>query len=220
MINCPSCGAALTLRSAAQVYSTCSYCQSLVLHSALGVEDLGKVAVLPFDMSPIRLGTRLRVEQDRFHVVGRVRWGWSGGAWNEWLLEAGDGSPAWLAEAMGMFLFTRECHALGDDPVVVTFASGREPQPGQAILLDGTLLRATDIKSAQCLGSEGDLPFATLPGTELVNVDFRSRTGAALSLQRQGESVSAWYGHFCELVDLEPEGLREIEGWPLPEALR
>ena len=76
MINCPSCGAALTLRSAAQVYSTCSYCQSLVLHSALGVEDLGKVAVLPFDMSPIRLGTRLRVEQDRFHVVGRVRWGW------------------------------------------------------------------------------------------------------------------------------------------------
>lgn len=208
------------MRSAALPYSTCPYCQSLVLHSALGVEDMGKVAVLPFDMSPVQLDTRFRVSGQDLRAVGRVRWGWSAGSWNEWLLEAGDGEHLWLGEAMGMFMLTRARTDLADDPLVTAFARGENIVPGHAVLVDGTVQRATDIKEAYCLGSEGDLPFATLPGTQMVNVDFRSRTGSALSLQRQDGQVSVWYGHFYELADLKPGHVRELDGWPLPEAMR
>ncbi|MCJ2184201.1 DUF4178 domain-containing protein [Novosphingobium sp. 1949] len=217
-ITCPSCGAGLEASSAALPYSTCPYCQSLVLHSALGVEDMGKVAVLPFDMSPVQLGTRFRVEGQALTTLGRVRWGWSGGAWNEWLLESGDGAPLWLGEAMGLFMLTRERPELLGDPLVEAFARGEPIEPGHAILVDGTVQRATDVKTAQCLGSEGQLPFATLPGTQLVNADFRSRTGSALSLQKVGGAVSAWYGQWYELADLAPQGVRALDGWPLPAA--
>jgi hypothetical protein len=49
-----------------------------------------QAASLPFDVSPHQLGTGQVVDGARFTVVGRVRWGWADGAWNEWLLQSPD----------------------------------------------------------------------------------------------------------------------------------
>jgi len=72
----------------------------------------------------------------------------------------------------------------------------------------------------ECLGGEGDLPFACAKDWRIESVDFRSATGAALSVQRDGGRVSVYYGRYVELAELRPSRLRAIEGWALPEGLR
>lgn len=204
------------MRGTALPYSTCAYCQSLVLHGTGTPEDLGKVAALPFDVSPVQLGTRFHVDGVDFLTLGRVRWHWQDGAWNEWLLEAADGTHCWLGEAMGLFMLTAERTDLAQDPLIERFAVGVEIQLGQALQVDGHLLRAADIRKAQCMGSEGHLPFPTLPGTKLTNVDFRSAEGLVLSVQRVGGEATAWFGTIYEFADLNPRNARAIDGWALP----
>ncbi|GLK44573.1 DUF4178 domain-containing protein [Novosphingobium resinovorum] len=207
------------MRSAALPYSTCAYCQSLLLRDGLELQDIGKVAVLPPDVSPIQLGTSLRVEGLTLTVVGRVRWGWDNGSWNEWLLDAGDGSERWLGEAMGAFMLTAARADLRELPMIQGFATGGEIAVGARLTVEGITLVAIDRKEARCLGSEGELPFPTLPGRSMTNIDFRGPNREAVSLQRDARGASVWLGYYSDLASLAPANLRTIEGWSIPREL-
>ena len=208
------------MRSAAMPYTTCPYCRSLLLRQGTDVRRTGEVAELPFDVSPVQLRMRGRADGVAFTVVGRVRWGWQDGSWNEWLLLLDDGRHRWLGEAMGMFMLTAEHAGLLDDPAVRRLADPGTIALGTTIEAGGSAFTAMDIKEAHCLGSEGDLPFSTLPDAVMTNVDFRAPDGSALSLQREAGGVTtAWLGRYVSLGQLEPTHLRQIEGWTVPEVL-
>lgn len=219
-LPCPSCGAPVPVRSAALPYVTCPYCQTLIRRDGEAVTAIGKSAVLPFDVSPIQLGTTGSFDQVRFTVVGRVRWGWSDGSWNEWLLDCSDGTVRWLGEAMGSFMLTQEHPELLDRPELRGFAQGAALGPGVTLAIGSEEFAASDIKTAQCLGSEGDLPRPTPVGASLLNVDFRGTAGGVLSLQRDDEGASAWLGSALDLAQLNPRNLRALDGWTIPAAMR
>jgi hypothetical protein len=201
-------------------YATCPYCQTLILRDGLRLEEIGKVAVLPFDVSPIQLGTTLVADGRGLTIVGRVRWAWDGGSWNEWLAIAKTGEQHWLAEAAGMFMLTAERPELLDHPQVGVFAQGQAIASGEAIEVEGRQFFASDVKNVECLGSEGDLPIATQIGTRMTNIDFRSASGAVLSLQRDTRGTTAWFGDSWDLIGLRPAKLRQIDGWTIPGDVR
>ncbi|MBU6266950.1 MAG: DUF4178 domain-containing protein [Sphingomonadales bacterium] len=219
-LACPSCGAPVPLRSAAMPYAVCSYCQTVIVRQDDGLRDIGKSAVLPFDVSPIQLGTTGNADGQPFEVVGRVRWGWSDGSWNEWLLALRDGSYRWLGEAMGQFQLLREDESVYADPLLKAFDSGQPIMLGETLRAGGTTFAAADIKQAKCLGGEGDLPFPTPAGMEMASVDFRSESGESLSVQRDPQGMSAYLGRYVSLEDLTARNLRVIDGWTVPETLR
>ncbi|MGV3510645.1 MAG: DUF4178 domain-containing protein [Novosphingobium sp.] len=208
------------MRGASLPYATCPYCQTLILRQGLNVAEIGKVAILPFDVSPIQLGTTLSPDGRRLVVAGRVRWAWDGGSWNEWLAIADTGAQFWLAEAAGMYMLTSEWPQLLDQPEIRGFAEGRQITPGDVIGIEGRQLFASDIKLVECLGSEGNLPIPTQIGTRMDSVDFRSAGGEVLSLQRDVRGTTAWLGQSWDLASLKPGNLREIEGWTIPGEMR
>lgn len=216
MITCPSCGAAVPIRSAALVYAVCGYCQTLLRREGLAAADIGRVAALPEDISPIQLRSRGRWNGIGFTVVGRVRWDWQDGQWNEWLLLPDRGDHWWLGEGAGTWLITaarRDLHNLG--------ALHARWQPGMAVRVDNTDYVCADVREARCLGGEGDLPFKPLPDETLRNADFRSSAGLGLSFQRHGQDeLSAWAGQWCRPADLAMTNLREVPGWVLPASLQ
>lgn len=218
-LTCPSCGAQLPVRDPGLPYATCAYCQTLVRRAEGSVEAVGKVAALPADVSPIQIGTTVGRDGIAGTVVGRVRWGWSDGSWNEWYLCAGNGRPFWLGEAMGMYMLTSEYPQVLAVPALSSFVEGEPIARDCTVKAGGKWLTATDIKEAHCLGSEGDLPFATLPGRKMLNVDFRGAGGDALSVQRDADGTTAWLGVWTDLAGLKPGNLRQIEGWKMPEGL-
>lgn len=217
-LSCPSCGAPVPLVHAALPYAVCGQCQTLIVRDGNETKAIGKSAVLPFDVSPIQIGTRGTADGQRFEVIGRVRWGWSDGSWNEWLLSIGS-STAWLGEAMGMYVITAEAPELLGSPLGQQFATSGTVPLGAKIEVAGAHFTATDIKQAHCLGGEGQLPFPCPADWTMTNVDFRSADGGALSLQRDGNGVSAWLGRYVALDELKPVGLRKIAGWHMPADL-
>ena len=208
---CPQCGAPVPMRAGGMPYAVCAYCQTLIARD--GMRDVGKAAALPYDISPIQLGTGGAVDGARFTVVGRVRWGWAEGAWNEWLLQLPDGSTRWLGEAMGQFqILTERDDVAARLPTAIAL--------GDVVEVDGEAMMASDIKTVTCLGGEGDLPFPTPRDWQVQSIDFRSVSGLALSVQRDQVGPSAYVGRYVELADLKPSRLRAIDGWTIPEALR
>jgi len=235
-VACPNCGAEVLFRSPALPVKVCDYCRTAVTRIGEGVRSLGKVADLPFDVSPIRIGTRGRFDQNAsgaraFEVIGRVRWGWTDGSWNEWLLMfddaigAGDspwaagGRPAhgWLGEAMGQFMLTVE---IPFDEVRSTnirrLAKGEKVAVGAEARIGDEVMTIADIKRARCISSEGELPWPTPLGWTIDSVDLRSPSGACASVQRDGQETSVYAGRYVTLDELGVTGLRAIEGWAMP----
>lgn len=206
------------MRGPALPYATCPYCQTLILRDGPGVEEIGKVAVLPFDVSPIQLGTTLVDAGRTLSIVGRVRWAWDGGSWNEWLAMADNGGQYWLAEAGYALMLTTEWPQALDEPLVRDFAQGKAIARGDAVQVAEQQFFASDLKEVECLGSEGDLPIPTQVGTRMTSVDFRSSSGAVLSLQRDERGTKAWFGDSWDLLSLSPRNLRQLDGWTIPEA--
>lgn len=219
-ISCPSCGGAVPLRRAALAYVVCPYCQSLVLRGDGDLRALGKSAVLPFDISPIVIGTRGTIDRIAFEVVGRVRWGWRDGAWNEWLMALADGSTRWLGEAMGTFMALADAPHARHLPLIEAFARGDAITPGATVDIDGRRYVAADVKQATCLGGEGELPFPTPADWTIASVDFREAGGACLSVQRDARETSVWAGRYVDLAELAPSGLRRFDDWTMPEGLQ
>ncbi|MCW3796873.1 DUF4178 domain-containing protein [Sphingomonas sp. BN140010] len=214
--TCPACGAEVPVRSAAMPYVVCGHCRSVLLRDGQALSDIGKSAMLPFDVSPIQLGTSGAIDGVRFDVVGRVRWGWEDGSWNEWLLTCTDGQARWLGEAMGQFMLLSERKDLVSDPLLVGFGQGQPIRVGDRV----AEFIATDVKQVRCLGGEGDLPFPTPADWMMTSVDFRDSRGRSLSVQRDADGVSAYAGRYVRLEELRPHNLRRIEGWTLPAGLR
>ena len=216
-VNCPNCGAEIVFRSPALPVKVCGYCRTAVTRIDEGVRAAGEMAVLPFDVSPIRIGTRGSFEAQGFEVIGRVRWAWIDGAWNEWLLLFADGRDAWMGEAMGQFMLLFEKPLKGSLAKVVSrLAQGGDAVIGEDATIDGIDYQVADIKDARCVACEGELPFTAPAGWTVKSVDFRSATGACASFQHDGKEASLYTGRYVRLAELKPQDLRPLDGWTIP----
>jgi hypothetical protein len=104
--NCPSCGAAITFQSAVSILTICAYCKSTLIRHDLNLENVGKMAELLPDPSPIQLGTEGVYRKTRFTVVGRIQLRYSQGIWNEWYLLFENQRGGWLGETLGNYAVT------------------------------------------------------------------------------------------------------------------
>jgi hypothetical protein len=214
---CPNCGAPVTFRSAALPNRVCDACRSMLVRSDDGVGVAGVQAALPFDVSPIERGTRGRYEGRPFEVIGRVRWSWGDGAWNEWLCLFDDGSNGWLGEAMGQFMMTFE-RPLDDIQWTILrgIARGQTPVIGTRVQQEGEELVIADVREVLCIAAEGELPYRAPPGWRILSIDLRSASGRMASIQRDGDDAHFYDGRYVTLAELQPTGLRAIEGWQVP----
>ena len=216
-LACPQCGNELSFASPALPVKVCPTCRSLVLRKDQALERVGEAAVLPFDVSPVQIMTTGRWNGMGFTVLGRIRWGWAEGSWNEWLVLFDDNSQGWLGEAMGDFMLLREQPVdLWGDSSLAKLVAGERPRIGDRVDLSGVTYSVTDIKTATVLASEGDLPFKASTDWSIESIDFRSTTSACASFQRDEEGASFYTGDALSLSDLNLKNLRAIDGWTVP----
>src|SRR5271154_4509900 len=97
--NCPSCGAPVTFRWSSAVQTVCPFCHSILVRDDLILKNVGKVADLPPDPSPIQLLTSGTYNNKRFDVLGRIIYEYEQGGWNEWHIVFSDGTSGWLSDA-------------------------------------------------------------------------------------------------------------------------
>jgi hypothetical protein len=220
--TCPNCGAPIRFRSNDLPVKVCDYCRTSVLRTGGNLQAIGKIAEVPDDVSPLQLGVRGRDDGQSFELIGRVRWRYADGAWNEWLALFDDGSTGWVGESMGRYMMLRELPAEQIPSGVVSYVqSGKPIKIGGEIKMAGTDYIVADAKDVTCVASEGELPFNAPLGLTATSIDLMTPDGECASIQKdQSGEVEAYVGRYMSLAELNATGLRSFEGWPMPATAR
>jgi hypothetical protein len=167
-VSCPSCGAEVSFRSAASVMAVCEYCHSTLLKDAESVKDIGKMSDLLEDYSPIQINTSGVFQGRPFGVVGRIQLRYEAGLWNEWYVLFADSTDGWLSDASGQYVFTLpEPDAPQAPPFEQLSAGYLYPWKAEPFV-------AADVRTAQCIAGQGELPFRVGQGWQAKVADFRS----------------------------------------------
>jgi hypothetical protein len=147
--------------------AVCAYCQTRVLKDADAVKDLGRMSSVLEDYSPIQIGTSGVLGGRAFSVIGRIQLRYPAGMWNEWYLLFDDGATSWLGDSSGLYTVTT---ARATSPPLPAFDTLR---PGETVAIAGERLMVSEVRVADCIGGQGELPFKVGDGWQAKVADFR-----------------------------------------------
>jgi hypothetical protein len=206
-VSCPSCGAPVKFVSTASLLAVCGYCRATLIRRDLNVENVGKMAELISDPTPLQLGAGGTYRGTHFAVVGRIQVEYPEGAWNEWFLVFDDGRSGWLGEAAGTYAVSFETE------VAETLPAWEKLRSGQEVPLNGLRYEVSDVRTARVVGGEGELPFVVTGGYQARVADLRTDTERFATLDYSDETPRVFLGDAVEFGALHLQGLREFEGW-------
>lgn len=170
--NCPSCGAPVVFKSSASFHGVCEFCRSTLVRHGGDLENLGRMADLLEDASPLRLGSEGRYRGVHFAVIGRIQLRYASGIWNEWHLLFDDQRSGWLSDAGGEYLIS---FLTPPGAALPGFAA---LTPNEELKLAGRDFVVTNLEEAMCIAGEGELPFAFGSGYPAQLADLRASDGA------------------------------------------
>jgi hypothetical protein len=187
--------------------AVCQYCSSTLVRHDLDLENIGKMAQLQADGSPLQLRAEGRYQGDSFTVVGRIQLRFEKGLWNEWHLLFDDQRSGWLGESAGIYAVS-----------FLTEVGEKIPQfealqPGESVTLKKASYEVTNMEKAYCIGGEGELPFQIGPGYEAPVADLAGPGKQFATLDYSEEPPLVYMGEYVEFEELHFSGLREIDGW-------
>lgn len=209
--RCPSCGAPVEFKSVASILAVCSYCQSTLVREGEELANLGKMAELIEDRSPLQRGAEGRWKGRHFALIGRIQLRWEQGLWNEWHLLFDDGKSGWLSESGGEYVISEPVWQADTLPPY----SGL--RVGDSLYLAGKAYSITNLLAAQCVAGEGELPFKVGAGYPLPTADLRDEVGGFATLDYSDDPAKplVFIGASVEFKSLAWNNLRQ--GMPIAE---
>jgi hypothetical protein len=205
--TCPSCGAKVTFQSGQSILAVCEFCRSTLVRHDLDVENVGEMAELQADGSPLQLRAEGVYRSSHFAVVGRIQLRYGSGLWNEWHLLFDDMRSGWLGEAQGIYAVS----FLTEIPVKLP--AFEELKVGRRIQLQERSYEVRDLQEAYCVGGEGELPFEVGPGYAAPVADLGGDQDRFATIDYSEEPPLVFIGEYVEFDQLRLTGLREFDGW-------
>jgi hypothetical protein len=208
--NCPSCGAPVQFRWSGAAQTVCPFCRSILVRDDLKLENVGIVADLPLDPSPISLWTEGQYRGKAFQVLGRIIYQWDGGSWNEWHLVFSDGSSGWLSDAQLQYAVSFRADGRGLPGMQAISVGGR-------VNLNNTEYVVSTITRAFYRGVEGELPFAYHPDPSKPEpdtfADLRTPGRAFGTIDYTEDPPLLFLGAWVDFAELQLKNLKQFEGW-------
>ena len=196
-LTCPGCGAHAEVTNPGVISVTCEYCGTTVFWDREKVRDAGVRSTLPEGFTRLYRGARGTLLKKRFNVLGRVRYSFGRGFWDEWFVELADGRTAWLTE---------DDHELAlESPVSGEgVAAFDQYHPGQSFMLGDQWFVVEEVGEATCLGIEGQLPNDVLPGETYPYVDAASPDGRyTLGIEYDASPPTVFRGRWVRPANLQ-----------------
>jgi predicted RNA-binding Zn-ribbon protein involved in translation (DUF1610 family) len=194
-LSCPSCGAPLSIASRFTSLVVCSFCGQTSVVRDTSLDPTGKTAKLTDYASRLRVGSTGRLAGRGFSVLGRVRYRYEFGVWDEWFLRFDDGQPAWLSEDEGEYVL------YGKRRLTVPVPLWEEIRVGMRVAIDPYHMFVTEKGTGSVAGAEGELAMTPAPGTALRYVDGNA-SGRILVLVYTGSGITLGVGDPYDFHDI------------------
>ncbi|MBN2359847.1 MAG: DUF4178 domain-containing protein [Deltaproteobacteria bacterium] len=207
-VQCPSCGAQHEVQNPGITALGCRYCHTLIYWDEQAVHDSGRKALLDPPSSALRVGEPCTLNRQHHQVLGRVRYTYGAGVWDEWFLESPRGEIVWLTEDEKEFAVEKPVSA---DPRLPPFEQLRV---GATVTVHQRPFLVEELGRATCQGVEGQVPWLVLPDEVYPFADLASPDGKislGVEYDQQG-APSLFLGEFVERGALLVQG-----GPPFPE---
>lgn len=204
---CPSCGAEIAADRRFAKLVVCQFCESAVLLDEKAARVAGKMAVLAQTPSPFFVGGSGKLMNRQFQILGRVRYGYERGYWDEWYLAFEDGSTVWIGEDENNFML--ESHDESEQ-APIEYA---EAYPGQTIQLGATTFHLDEKGIAICEGGEGQLPFPIVSGERVPFLDLSlSDRFATIEYDIEDTTARVFRGRRLDLSEVQMDMTAEEAG--------
>ncbi len=197
-IQCPSCGAQLELQYRHSRMVVCNYCGQTSYINAGMANPAGQKILLADYGSILSVGKRGKLKGKSFGVLGRLRFNYEDGFWDEWLIwfDGSEYTDYWLQEDEGEFVLFSKKPLTGTAPVF------ENVKVGTSILVNGFTMFVTEKNSASINGGEGELPFQVIPGEKADYIDGIS-DGKPISIEYLPDEVEFNTGEPINLSDFQ-----------------
>ena len=205
--SCPSCGAKVVFHSSASVFAVCEYCRSTLVRHDVDLENLGRMADLKIDGSPLQLGAAGVHRGAHFSAAGRIQYRFEQGYWNEWYLLFDDMQGGWLGEARGNYAVSFVT------PVPEPIDAFDELEPGKWMRLRGERFQIVDVQKARVVAGEGELPFQVGAGYDAPVADLHGAGRRFATIDYSEEKPLVFLGEYVEFDQLQLTNLRTFDGW-------
>ena len=206
--TCPSCGAPVSFLSSASTTAVCAFCKSTLSRDAGTLALIGKQGELLEDYSRLQIGTTGKVvhgnQLHAFSLIGRIQLRFDSGYWNEWYLLFDNGQTAWLSDASGQYVLLQELQLNEAIPSYDSVAVG------QPINIANKPFTVTDKRTSECIGGQGELPFAASSTWQARTVDCRSASDF-ISLDFSDDKAVAYLGKTIAFEGLSLGHLRDTK---------
>lgn len=168
------------------------------------------MAVLANPSGPLSVGASGTLQGDRFTVLGRVRYGYSQGFWDEWYVLGEDGEPFWIGEDEYEFTVTR-VFDVDDVP------AWEDCEAGATIRAGERAWHVDERDVARCEGGEGQLPFVVTQDEETRFVDL-SNAGLFATIEWGDDGARYFVGRSVPVKSIQMD--YDVEGGDTLEAER
>ena len=106
--NCPQCGDALEIHFKYSKLVKCSSCNSSIFLEDNTVKLIGESSVLSPEPSLIELHKPFKLQAKTFTPLGKIRYAYGRGFWEEWFLKDERNQEFWLSIDEGDFVLQKK----------------------------------------------------------------------------------------------------------------
>lgn len=196
-LTCPSCGNQITQITRSPQILVCPACNTTSFLQNGKLEDVGKSAILTDIPSIFKIGKMFRHKDWRFTPVGRVRYDYGDGWWDEWFVRSDNGKESWVSVDEGEIAI----ETLVQDKLNVP--------PFDKLSVGGVLvinrIRMTVIEKNTCtmIGAQGELPFRIIPGETYGYIDLLGQKRASFTIEYQAGGIECYKGVWIDPFEIQ-----------------
>lgn len=197
-LSCPNCAGPLTIESAYTTILVCPYCGSSLYVHDTGVDVTGKSARLAQYPSRLAVGANGQLQGRTFRTLGRVRYQYEDGFWDEWFVQFANSQVGWVEEDEGelTLVFKRK--------LTFPLPPFEQIRVGSFTPLGPDQMFVSEKGSAQVAGAEGEISMSAPPGRSIRYIDG-SASNKAIRLTIDDTGITLHQGQPLDFDDLVVE---------------
>ncbi len=195
-LTCPSCGNQITQVTRSSQILVCPACNTTSFLQDGKLEDIGKSAVLTDTPSIFRIGRTFRHKDWRFSPVGRVRYDYGDGWWDEWFVRSDNGKESWVSVDEGEIAI----ETLVQDKLNVP--AYESLKIGSVLNINRIRMTVIEMNTATMIGAQGELPFRAVPGEKYNYIDLLGPKRASFTIEYQTGGIECYRGVWIDPFEI------------------